>query len=225
MLARPLRADRESHPHPEEVENSEEDFIGRAFKADPVLGSGDPVGLRARCAPCRPLWPASVCHRRESSGTVAQQLRQMHTAAALYATQNVTVERLVASTGKKLLIILSFGSGNIATNWRAGPDSIRVLWSGGDQALSGDRHADAFSREYRQSKTERLPFSSVSTTVHHTPAEIFSPPDDYDQIANALLAPSLIVPEVACENRQTVCHPLDDNPLRTGEFPGSELTK
>ena len=157
----------------------DEDFLAQAFQDDPVLqlvlatragGAVTPKTVSAIAA------GFGVSEDRIVPGTVAQQLRQMHTEAALYATKNVVswFEQFVNGAGKKLMIILSFGSGNITNELAGRPrfDQSFVEWLRNKPYPVIDMR-DVFAQEYRQSKAEIGPFLSRFYNGHHTPAGNF----------------------------------------------------
>lgn len=71
---------------------------------------------------------------RIGSGTPAQQIRQIHTEAALFATRNILTwtEEFVQSTAKKLMVILSFSGGNIANELAGKPRFDQSFVEGSD---------------------------------------------------------------------------------------------
>lgn len=166
----------------EVVKLRDEDFIGQAFKDDPVLRlvlatrSG-----READAPAVNAIAASfgVPPERIAPGTSAQQLREIHTEAALYATRNIVtwVEQFVAATGKRLMIILSFSGGGIANDLAGRPrfDQSFVEWLRTKPYPVIDMR-DAFGQEFRQSKADIKTFLNRFYNVHlghHTPAGNF----------------------------------------------------
>ena len=57
-----------------------------------------------------------------------EAIRKIHTEAALYATKNIVTwtEQFVEKAGKKLMLILSFGRGNIARELQGMPRLART---------------------------------------------------------------------------------------------------
>jgi hypothetical protein len=153
----------------------DEDFIWQAFKDDPVLQlvmatrAIDQVSsnvVRSIAA------SFGVTEDRIGSGTPAQQIRQIHIEASLFATKNIVTwtEQFVQSAGKKLMVILSFSGGNIA-NELAGKlrfDQSFVEWLRAKTYPVIDMR-DVFAAEYRQSKADIDVFLKRFYNGHHTP--------------------------------------------------------
>ncbi|MBI2946019.1 MAG: SGNH/GDSL hydrolase family protein [Verrucomicrobia bacterium] len=157
----------------------DEDFIAKAFKDDPGLqlmlatraaGGATPKTVSAIAA------SFGVPVAKPGSGNLVQQIRQIHTEASLYATRNVVswFEKFVNGAGKKLLIILSFGRGNMASALAGGPrfDQGFVEWLRTKPYPVIDMR-DVFAQEYRQSRLEIGPFLNRFYNGHHTPAGNF----------------------------------------------------
>jgi hypothetical protein len=156
----------------------DEDFIGQAFKDDPVLQlvlamRGGVEALKSVSAiAARFGFP----EHRLTSLAPANMIRQIHTEAALFATKNVVTwtENFVQSTGKKLMIILSFGSGNMASELAGRPrfDQTFVEWLR-SKAYPVIDMRDLFRQEYQQSKADIGSFLNRFYNGHHTPAGNF----------------------------------------------------
>jgi hypothetical protein len=153
----------------------DEDFIWQAFRDDPVLqlimatraiDQVPPDVVRSIAA------SFGVTEDRIGSGTSAQQIRQIHTEAALFATRNILTwtEQFVQSAGKKLMVILSFGGGNIANELEGKPrfDQSFVEWLRPKTYPVIDMR-DVFATEYRQSKADIGAFLKRFYNGHHTP--------------------------------------------------------
>ena len=153
----------------------DEDFIWQAFKDDPVLQlvmatrAIDQVSsdvLRSIAA------SFGVTEDRIGSGTPAQQIRQIHIEASLFATKNIVTwtEQFVQSAGKKLMVILSFSGGNIANELAGKPrfDQSFVEWLRSKTYPVIDMR-DVFAAEYRQSKVDIDVFLKRFYNGHHTP--------------------------------------------------------
>jgi hypothetical protein len=153
----------------------DEDFIWQAFKDDPVLQlvmatrAIDQVSsdvLRSIAA------SFGVTEDRIGSGTPAQQIRQIHIEASLFATKNIVTwtEQFVQSAGKKLMVILSFSGGNIANELAGKPrfDQSFVEWLRSKTYPVIDMR-DVFAAEYRQSKADIDVFLKRFYNGHHTP--------------------------------------------------------
>jgi hypothetical protein len=154
-------------------------FLRQTFENDPILRiilatrAGGEATPRAVSAIAESL---GVPEERIARGPGPQQIRQIHTEAALFATRKVVswTEQFVQSTGKKLMVILSFGSGNIANELSGKPrfDQSFVEWLGAKPYPVIDMR-DIFNQEYRQSKLEVGPFLKRYYNGHHTPAGNF----------------------------------------------------
>jgi hypothetical protein len=157
----------------------DEDFIWQAFKDDPVLQLvlAQRTGIEAALKSVRAI-AARFGFPDDRLTTIAppQMIRQIHTEAALFATKNVITwtENFVQSTGKKLMIILSFSSGNIANELAGRPkfDQSFVEWLRSKTYPVIDMR-DVFRQEYQQSKADIESFLKRYYNGHHTPAGNF----------------------------------------------------
>ena len=157
----------------------DEDFIWQSFKDDPVLQlvmatrAGGEVTSKAVSSIAASF---GVTEAKITPGTLAQQIRQIHTQAALFATRNIVTwtEQFVAGAGKKLMVILSFGAGNIANDLAGKPrfDQSFAEWLRSKPYPVIDMR-DAFTEEFRQSKSEIGMFLKRFYNGHHTPAGNF----------------------------------------------------
>jgi hypothetical protein len=153
----------------------DEDFIWQAFKDDPVLQLIMATRAINQVAPNMVRSIAArfgVTEDRIGSGTTAQQISQIHTEAALFATRNIVTwtEQFVQSAGKKLMVILSFSGGNIANELEGKPrfDQSFVEWLRSKTYPVIDMR-DVFATEYRQSKADISAFLKRFYNGHHTP--------------------------------------------------------
>jgi len=176
------------HDRCEQIENTcrkpedvyklcDENFVWKTFKDDPVLW----VVLATRMAEKAP--PELVEHTADSFGIAAedildvkQRIRKIHTEAALYATRNIVLwtEQFVKETGKKLMLILSFGQGNIARDLRgmARFDQSFVDWLK-DKPYPVMDMRDFFRADFRQFKLDVSAYLKRYYIGHHNPAGNF----------------------------------------------------
>jgi hypothetical protein len=157
----------------------DEDFVWHTFKDDPVLQVV--LGRRGgqKITPKLLKSVASsfgVAYEENADTKPAQQIRKMHTEAALYATKNVVkwTEQFVKKTGKKLMLILSFGQGNIARELRGMPrfDQSFVDWLK-DKPYPIIDMRDHFRDDYRRFKVDVNTYLKRYYIGHHNPAGNF----------------------------------------------------
>ena len=152
----------------------DEEFIWQTFQEDPILQLS--MALRAEDPGTHEVRSIAdrfgVSEERFGAGTPAEQIRRIHVEAALYATRKIIgwTEDFVNNTGKKLLLVLSFGRTNIANELagRSRFDQSLVDWLRGKSYPVIDMR-DAFKEEYSQSKSEIGSFLSRYYNGHHTP--------------------------------------------------------
>jgi hypothetical protein len=157
----------------------DEDFVWKMFKDDPVLqlvlaGRSDEDLSQKLVKPVADSFGAAD---REDTGTkAAQRIRKIHTEAALYATKNVVTwtEQFVKKTGKKLMVILSFGQGNIARALRGTPrfDQSFVDWLK-DKPYPVIDMRDFFRADYKRFKVDISTYLRRYYIGHHNPAGNF----------------------------------------------------
>ena len=162
----------------------DEDFVWKMFKDDPVLqlvlaGRSDEDLSQKLVKPVADSFGAA--DREDTDTKAAQRIRKIHTEAALYATKNVVTwtEQFVKKTGKKLMVILSFGQGNIARELRGTPrfDQSFVDWLK-DKPYPVIDMRDFFRADYKRFKVP-MSFIGISTYLrryyigHHNPAGNF----------------------------------------------------
>ena len=155
------------------------DFVWETFKDDPVL----PVVLATQAG--SDVSPEMVTSAAAGFGISVEQLSdreedagrvKMHTEAALYATRCVLklTERFIQETGKKLLVILSFGRPYVAADLLGKPrfDQTFLDWlQTRDYPVIDLR--DAFREEYKLFKADLETYLDRYYIGHHTPAGNF----------------------------------------------------
>lgn len=157
----------------------DEDFVWETFKDDPILQ----LILAARAG--NKISPELLNPVAVSFGIgdeiiadidAARQIKKIHTEAALYATKNVIswIEKFVEKTGKKLMVILSFGWGNIASELQGKP---RFDQSFVDRLKHKPYPVidmrDAFRSDYKRYKVDVESYLKPYYNGHHSPAGNF----------------------------------------------------
>jgi hypothetical protein len=153
----------------------DEQFVWETFKNDPVLR----LVLAARAGgkmSQRLVEPAAVSFGIPdeiiADTKMSEQLRKIHTEAALYATKNIITwtEQFAKRTGKKLMIMLSFGRRNMAAALHGKPrfDKSFTDWLK-DKPYPVIDMRDAFAREYAQFNVEPETYLDRYYNGHHTP--------------------------------------------------------
>ncbi|HUV65764.1 MAG TPA: twin-arginine translocation signal domain-containing protein [Sedimentisphaerales bacterium] len=166
--------------NPEQVYRlCDEDFVLRKFEDDPVLK----VVLATRGG--EKVTPAVVKSISEAFGVFdedilalkpADAIRKIHTEASLYATRNIITwtEQFVRKTGRKLMVILSFGRGNIANALKDMPrfDQSFVDWLK-DKSYPVMDMRDFFVADFIQSRLDPNAYLNQYYIGHHNPAGNF----------------------------------------------------
>ncbi len=157
----------------------DETFVFQAFKDDPVLQ----LVLAARSGDAhanRLAQPVAVSFgipaEKSADSDLAQRVKQIHTEAALFATRHILTwtEEFAAKTGKKLLLILSFGRRNMAHALQGDPQFDQTLtdWLRTKPYPVIDMR-DVFARQYRTYRGDARSFLKPYYNGHHTPAGNF----------------------------------------------------
>jgi len=159
----------------------DEDFVWRNFKDDPVLKvtlalrGGEKVA-RKLVRPIAEAFGIPVEKFAAEGLNAVEAVRKMHTEAALYATENIVTwtEQFVKKTGKKLMVILSFGRGNVANYLRGRPrfDQSFVDWLQ-DKPYPVIDLRDRFRADYKQFKVDVDTYLHRYYIGHHNPAGNF----------------------------------------------------
>ena len=157
----------------------DEDFVWSKFEDDATLK----VVLAARGG--GNTTPAAVNFISEVFGVFdknilalkpADAIRKIHTEAALYATRHIVTwtEQFVRKTGKKLMVILSFGQGNIANALKNTPrfDQSFVDWLK-DKPYPVIDMRDFFVADFKQSRLDPNAYLNRYYIGHHNPAGNF----------------------------------------------------
>jgi hypothetical protein len=117
-----------------------------------------------------------VAYSTNTDTETARRIKEIHTEAALYATKNVVTwtEQFVKKTGRKLMVILSFGQGNIAQELRGMPrfDRSFVAWLK-DKPYPVIDMRDFFRADYKRFKVDINTYLKQYYIGHHNPAGNF----------------------------------------------------
>ena len=157
----------------------DEDFVRRTFEGDPVLSVA--LCTRGGAKATRKLLMSvseafGISNEEIFALKPEQAIRKIHTEAALYATRNIVTwtEQFVEKTGKKLMLILSFGRGNIARELQGMSrfDQSFVDWLK-DKPYPVIDMRDCFKAEYTQFKTDVDTYLKRYYIGHHNPAGNF----------------------------------------------------
>jgi len=167
-------------PKPDDVYKlCDEDFVWTAFKDDRVLQvtlatrGGEKVAQEL----LKPIADSlGILDVKITSLKPVQAIREIHTEAALYATKNIVTwtEQFIERTGKRLMLILSFGQGNIARDLQGLPrfDQSFVDWLGNKPYPVIDMR-DFFRADYKQFKADINTYLRRYYIGHHNPAGNF----------------------------------------------------
>ncbi len=154
----------------------DEEYLWRTFKDDPILKmvmAARAGGRNGSDALVGPVATAFGIPDETTAGTeMAKKIKKIHTEAALFATQNVVtwVEEFVRQAGKQLMIMLTFGQGNVAASLSGEPrfDQSLVDWLKGKPYPVIDMR-DVFAADYRKYKIDVDQYLAPFYNGHHTP--------------------------------------------------------
>ena len=154
----------------------DEDYLWQTFKDDPVLKMVMAARQGGENISAELINPVAVTFgipdERIANTATAQRIKKIHTEAALFATQNVIIwaERFARDNGKKLMVMLSFGRGNIARHLRGQPrfDQSFVDWLK-DKPYPVIDMRDPFAADYRNHKADVDQYLAPFYNGHHTP--------------------------------------------------------
>jgi len=153
----------------------DEKFLWRTFEDDPVLqvrlasksaGQVDSKTIEALAV------GFGVPMEKIADIEKAEQIRKIHTEAALYATKNTITwtEQFVRKNNKKLMIILSFNRGNVLDELEGKPrfDQTFVDWLK-DKPYPVIDMRDAFKADFKNSKLDAKTYLKSYYIGHHSP--------------------------------------------------------
>ena len=154
----------------------DEDYIWRAFKDDPILKMVVAARQGGTNISAELVNPVAITFgipdEMIAETELARKIKKIHTEAALFATQHVVTwtEEFVRDAGKKLLVMLSFGRGNVAKHLSGEPrfDQGFVDWLR-DKPYPVVDMLEAFAADYRRCKTDINQYLTPFYNGHHTP--------------------------------------------------------
>ena len=155
---------------------SDEEYLWRTFQDDPILKMVMAARVGGRNPSEAVVGPVALAFGIPEAMTadteMAKKIRKIHTEAALFATRNIVtwVEEFTREAGKHLMIMLSFGQGNVAAHLSGEPrfDRSFVDWLKGKPYPVLDMR-DVFATEYRKSKLGVDQYLAPFYNGHHTP--------------------------------------------------------
>jgi hypothetical protein len=154
----------------------DEDYLWRTFKDDPILKMVMAARKGGRNISDELINPVAVTFgipdEKIADTEAAKKIKKIHTNAALFASQNVVnwVEEFAGDTGKKLMIMLSFGRGNVAKHLSGKPrfDQDFVDWLR-DKPYPVIDMRDIFAVDYKKYKVDIDQYLAPFYNGHHTP--------------------------------------------------------
>lgn len=157
----------------------DEDFVWRTFRDDAVLARVVATRMKkpGQAPPVeRVAVGFGIPKAAYGNAKSVEQIRWMHTEAALFATKNIVTwtEEFVNRTGKKLMVILSFGRYNIAEVLMDNEpfDKSFTEWLKGKPYPVIDMR-DAFREQFTRFKGHANTFLRQYYIGHHNPAGNF----------------------------------------------------
>ena len=153
-----------------------EEALWRTFQDDPILRMVLAAREGGRNISDTLINPVAVSfgipEEKIADSETAKKIKKIHTEAALFATQNVVAwaEEFARDNGKKLMIMLSFGSGNVAKHLLGEPrfDQGFVDWLKNKSYPVIDMR-DIFAADYRKYKIDIDQYLAPFYNGHHTP--------------------------------------------------------
>jgi hypothetical protein len=154
----------------------DEDYLWRTFKDDPILKMVVTARKGGRNISSKLINPVAVTFgipdEKIADTETAKKIKKIHTEAALFATQNVVTwaEEFAGDTGKKLMIMLSFGRGNVAKLLSGKPrfDQSFVDWLK-DKPYPVIDMRNVFAEDYKKYKIDIDGYLAPFYNGHHTP--------------------------------------------------------
>ena len=154
----------------------DEDYLWRTFKDDPILKMVMAAREGGRNISDELINPVAVTFgipdEKTADTETAKKIKKIHTEAALFATQHVVTwaEEFAREAGKQLMVMLSFGQGNVAAHLSGEPrfDQPLVDWLKGKSYPVLDMR-DVFAADYRKYKIEVDQYLVPFYNGHHTP--------------------------------------------------------
>ncbi|MBN2315727.1 MAG: hypothetical protein JXM79_17495 [Sedimentisphaerales bacterium] len=154
----------------------DEDYLWRTFKDDPVLKMVMAAREGGKNLSADLIHPVAVTFgipdEKIAHTETAKKIKQIHTEAALFATQNVVTwaEEFAKEAGKKLMIMLSFGRDNVANYLSGKPrfDQSFVDWLK-DKPYPVIDMREVFASDYKRYKVDVNQYLKPLYNGHHTP--------------------------------------------------------
>lgn len=154
----------------------DEDYLWQTLKDDPVLKMVMAAREGGRNISDELVNPVAVTFgipdEKIADTGAAKKIKKIHTEAALFATRHVVTwtEEFARETGKKLMIMLSFGRGNVAAYLSGEPrfDQGFVDWLKDKPNPVVDMR-DVFAADYRKHKIDVDEYLAPFYNGHHTP--------------------------------------------------------
>ncbi|MHC4593789.1 MAG: hypothetical protein ACYS19_02450 [Planctomycetota bacterium] len=159
-----------------QIENIYEDYLWRTFKDDPILKMVMAAREGGRNISAALINPVAVTFgipdEKIADTETAKKIKKIHTEAALFVTQNVVTwaEAFARDAGKKLMIMLSFGRGNVAKHLSGEPrfDQGFVDWLK-DKPYPVIDMRNVFTADYKKYKVDIDQYLAPFYNGHHTP--------------------------------------------------------
>jgi hypothetical protein len=154
----------------------DEDYLWRTFKDDPVLTMVMAARKGGGNISAELVHPVAVTfgipEEKIADTAIAKKIKKIHTEAALFASRHVVTwaEDFARDAGKKLMIMLSFGRGNVATHLSGKPrfDQSFVDWLK-DKPYPVIDMREAFDEDYKKVKVDIDQYLAPFYNGHHTP--------------------------------------------------------
>ncbi|MDT8302136.1 MAG: hypothetical protein RQ760_11680 [Sedimentisphaerales bacterium] len=154
----------------------DEDYLWRTFKDDPILKMVLAARKGGRNISETLINPVAVTFgipdEKIANTEAAKRIKKIHTEAALFATKNVVTwaEKFARDNGKKLMVMLTFGQGNVARHLAGEPgfDHDFVDWLKGKSFPVIDMR-DAFAEDYKKYRVDIEQYLAPFYNGHHTP--------------------------------------------------------
>jgi len=154
----------------------DEEFLWHTFQNDPILKMVITARAGGKNISAELVNPVAISfgipEEKIADSETAKKIKKIHTEAALFATQNVVtwVEEFTRDHGKKLLIMLSFGSGNVRKYLLGEPrfDQGFIEWLNNKSYPVIDMR-EVFAADYQKYRIDVDEYLSPFYNGHHTP--------------------------------------------------------
>ena len=154
----------------------DEEYLWRTFKNDPILKMVMAARAGGRNISEKLINPVAVTFgipdEKIANTETAKKIKKIHTEAALFATKNVVMwaEEFTREAGKKLMVMLTFGQGNVARHLAGETrfDQSFVDWLK-DKSYPVVDMRDVFEADYKRHKVDIDEYLKPFYNGHHTP--------------------------------------------------------